>query len=229
MSARKGGKRKVTFSSRPPSIHSYNEDSGRSSSTSEDFLTRPYSPNPSDEEASNASAETGDEQSEDSTSGETSIIPRRKQTTPKRRKDNALKEIMKLQNSTNFLIPRLPFQRYVRQTTNHNTKCFGDLAFFFFLHFILNIDFYLFVSLFGANHFIACSVVHEIIHKYAPGMRLQSLALDCFRESAESYIVQLYEDAWLCCLHRGRVTLQVKDARLALAIRGMQDPGRKVI
>lgn len=43
----------------------------------------------------------------------------RKHVKPKRRVSRAMAEIRQLQNSTNLLIPRLPFQRYVRPKKKH--------------------------------------------------------------------------------------------------------------
>lgn len=75
--------------------------------------------------------------------------------------------------------------------------------------------------------YFVCSVVREVLQNRAPEMRLQAMALDCLRESSEDYLVQLFEDAVLCCYHRSRVTLNVKDMRLVQLIRGPTDPGRK--
>lgn len=58
-------------------------------------------------------------------------------------------------------------------------------------------------------------------------MRLQAMALECLRESSESYLVNLFEDAALCCHHRKRVTTEVQDVRLIQVFRGPRDPGRR--
>ncbi|KAG8191780.1 hypothetical protein JTE90_026815 [Oedothorax gibbosus] len=50
--------------------------------------------------------------------------------------------------------------------------------------------------------------------------RFQVSALECIHEAAEAYIVGVFEDAVLCCLHGKRVTLQTKDLQLAMRIRG---------
>lgn len=51
-------------------------------------------------------------------------------------------------------------------------------------------------------------------------VRFQSLAIAALQEAAESYLVQLFEDTNLCCIHAKRVTIMVKDMVLARRIRG---------
>lgn len=80
----------------------------------------------------------------------------------------------------------------------------------------------------SSSYSCMCSVVREVLQNASSAdMRLQSLALECLRESSEDYLVQLFEEATLCCYHRSRVTLNVKDMRLVQLIRGPTDPGRK--
>ena len=50
--------------------------------------------------------------------------------------------------------------------------------------------------------------------------RFQSSAIVSLQEAAESYLVQLLEDANLCAIHAKRVTLYAKDIQLARRIRG---------
>ena len=50
--------------------------------------------------------------------------------------------------------------------------------------------------------------------------RWQSRAVEAMRVAAEDYLVRLFEDANLCCIHAKRVTLMTKDMQLALRIRG---------
>mmetsp|Transcript_41381 Transcript_41381/g.69008 ORF Transcript_41381/g.69008 Transcript_41381/m.69008 type:complete len:99 (+) Transcript_41381:1737-2033(+) len=45
-------------------------------------------------------------------------------------------------------------------------------------------------------------------------------ALDAIQEAAEAYMVQIFEDANLCCIHAGRVTVMPKDIQLARRLRG---------
>ena len=50
--------------------------------------------------------------------------------------------------------------------------------------------------------------------------RWQATALQALQEAAESHLVSLFEDAYLCSIHAKRVTLMVKDVQLARRIRG---------
>lgn len=50
--------------------------------------------------------------------------------------------------------------------------------------------------------------------------RFQSAALQALHEAAEAYLVNLFEEAYLCSIHAGRVTIFPKDLSLALRIRG---------
>ncbi|KAL0206746.1 hypothetical protein P9112_012457 [Eukaryota sp. TZLM1-RC] len=52
-------------------------------------------------------------------------------------------------------------------------------------------------------------------------LRWQSEAMEALQESAESYLVHLFEDAYLCSIHAKRVTLFVRDMQLARRIRGI--------
>lgn len=49
--------------------------------------------------------------------------------------------------------------------------------------------------------------------------RITPTALEALQSSAEIFIVQIMEDSYLCTLHRGRVTLQPKDMKLAKYLR----------
>ena len=51
-------------------------------------------------------------------------------------------------------------------------------------------------------------------------IRFQSSALQAFQEASEAYLVGLFEDTNLCCIHAKRVTIQPKDLQLARRIRG---------
>ena len=51
-------------------------------------------------------------------------------------------------------------------------------------------------------------------------IRFRREALEALQEAAEAYIVGLFEDALLCCLHSKRVTLFANDMRLARRLRG---------
>ena len=52
------------------------------------------------------------------------------------------------------------------------------------------------------------------------GLRFQSTAILAIQEASEAYIVQLFQDTNLCAMHGKRVTVMVKDIRLARRIRG---------
>ncbi|KAG0641073.1 histone-fold-containing protein [Tuber brumale] len=51
--------------------------------------------------------------------------------------------------------------------------------------------------------------------------RWQSTALQALKEATEAYLVHLLEDGNLCAIHARRVTIMVKDIRLARRIRGL--------
>jgi histone H3/H4 len=67
-------------------------------------------------------------------------------------------------------------------------------------------------------------LVREITHTQftLPGvhLRFQAAALEALQEATEAYIVEVFEDANLCCIHSKRVTLMKKDIQLARRIRG---------
>ena len=50
--------------------------------------------------------------------------------------------------------------------------------------------------------------------------RFQSHALAALQEAAEAYLVGLFEDTNLCCIHAKRVTIFPKDMQLARRLRG---------
>jgi histone H3 len=57
-------------------------------------------------------------------------------------------------------------------------------------------------------------------------IRWNTKAIDALQTAAEDYLVKLFEDAFLCCMHQKRVTLMPRDLQLALRIR--RDPVRQV-
>jgi histone H3 len=68
-------------------------------------------------------------------------------------------------------------------------------------------------------------LVREITEKlnlFQP-LRFQGLAVLTLQEAAESYLVQLFEETNLCCIHAKRVTITIKDMQLARRIRGEPD------
>lgn len=63
-------------------------------------------------------------------------------------------------------------------------------------------------------------LVREITEKISPvPIRFQGLAMECLQTSVETYLTQLFEDAYMCTLHAKRVTLFPKDIQLSLRIR----------
>lgn len=87
----------------------------------------------------------------------------------------ALKDIKRLQNTTELQIPRASFHRLVREITQDYTK---DEPY-----------------------------------------RYQVAALQALQEAAEAYLVYLFEDTNLCCIHARRVTIMPRDIHLARRIR----------
>ncbi|RUS74121.1 hypothetical protein EGW08_018128 [Elysia chlorotica] len=71
-------------------------------------------------------------------------------------------------------------------------------------------------------------LVREVALKVAPlsltQIMWQAMAIECLQEACEAYLVRLFEDANLCCVHAKRVTLQAKDIWLAQRIGGYMQP-----
>jgi len=66
--------------------------------------------------------------------------------------------------------------------------------------------------------------VREIALQFRPHneeMRWQSQAIQALQESAEAFLVHLFEDTNLCAIHAKRVTIMQKDIQLARRIRGV--------
>lgn len=65
---------------------------------------------------------------------------------------------------------------------------------------------------------------HRLVRSICSGidgdLRFASQALVALQESAESYLVGVFEDTQLCALHANRVTIMKKDMELARRIRG---------
>lgn len=97
----------------------------------------------------------------------------------------ALRDIRKYQKSTQLLIPKVPFQRLVREIAHDMGILRPGLQ---------------------------------------DGLRFQSSALLAFQEAAEAYLVGLFEDTNLCCIHAKRITVMRRDMALARRIRGDQGP-----
>lgn len=64
------------------------------------------------------------------------------------------------------------------------------------------------------------------MQKYGNGeLRVQGSSIQALQEATEAYLIQLFEDTLLCCIHRKCVTIHPKDMLLARMIRGVSDPG----
>jgi histone H3 len=63
-------------------------------------------------------------------------------------------------------------------------------------------------------------LVKEIALKRNVDLRFQSAAIIALQESAEAYLVGLFEDTNLCAIHAKRTTIMAKDMLLARRIRG---------
>ena len=63
-------------------------------------------------------------------------------------------------------------------------------------------------------------LVREIAQDHKTDLRFQSAAVLCLQEASEAYLVGLFDNANLCAIHAGRVTIMPKDIQLARRIRG---------
>merc|ERR1712203_339281 len=63
-------------------------------------------------------------------------------------------------------------------------------------------------------------LVKDLAHEKSPELRFQSSALLALQEAVEAYLVGLFEDTNLCAIHARRVTIMVRDIKLARRIRG---------
>lgn len=63
-------------------------------------------------------------------------------------------------------------------------------------------------------------LVREISQDFKSDVRFNATALLGLHESAEAYLVKLFEDTNLCAIHAKRVTIMPKDIQLARRIRG---------
>ena len=63
-------------------------------------------------------------------------------------------------------------------------------------------------------------LVRELAQEFKSDLRFQSTAILALQESAEAYLVGLFEDTNLCAIHAKRVTIMTKDIQLARRIRG---------
>lgn len=63
-------------------------------------------------------------------------------------------------------------------------------------------------------------LVKDIMHEHNPELKIQAIALAALQESAEMYVVRLFEQANSCALHAKRVTVYPKDLALVRRLRG---------
>merc|ERR1712066_371320 len=63
-------------------------------------------------------------------------------------------------------------------------------------------------------------LVKDLAHEKSPELRFQRSALLALQEAVEAYLVGLFEDTNLCAIHARRVTIMVRDVKLARRIRG---------
>ena len=59
--------------------------------------------------------------------------------------------------------------------------------------------------------------------KYSSMPRFATGAIGALQEASEAYLVGLFEDTLLCCIHAKRVTILPKDIQLARRLRGEKD------
>ena len=58
-------------------------------------------------------------------------------------------------------------------------------------------------------------VAQDVKPSSITNVRFSPLAFDALQEAAEAYLIGLFEDTVLCCIHAKRVTIQPKDIILA--------------
>ena len=63
-------------------------------------------------------------------------------------------------------------------------------------------------------------LVREITQDFKTDLHFQRQAIAALQEAAEAYLIGLFEDTNLCCIHAKRVTIAPKDLQLARRIRG---------
>lgn len=62
-------------------------------------------------------------------------------------------------------------------------------------------------------------LVRETAQELMPCLRFQSTALEALQEASEAYLVELFQEENLYALHANRVTIMMKDIRLARRVR----------
>lgn len=74
-------------------------------------------------------------------------------------------------------------------------------------------------------------LVREVAQDFKTDLRFERTAVLALQEAAEKYLVQLFEDTNLCCIHAKRVTIDKKDIDLARRLQPMSDikDGRMIL
>ena len=62
-------------------------------------------------------------------------------------------------------------------------------------------------------------LVREIGLDWNHSIRFQQSAVVALQEACEAYLVTLFEDVNLCCIHAKRVTITPRDIHLAMRLR----------
>ena len=62
-------------------------------------------------------------------------------------------------------------------------------------------------------------IVREIASELNNNLRFQATSINALQEATESYMVSLFEDTNLLCIHAKRVTVMLKDLQIAQRIR----------
>ena len=105
-----------------------------------------------------------------------------------------LREIRRLQRTTDPIIPRVSFQRLCKEISQDYKT---ESNFVTLMHLILQSQ----TTFFDSD-------------------RWQSRAIEALRCAAEDYLIKLFEDANLCAIHARRVTVMPRDIHLARRLRG---------
>lgn len=115
------------------------------------------------------------------------------------RQQHVMREIRKYQRSTDLLIPKLPFQRLVREIAYeykvccHKLLCSQPILFIFMLNRKLDYS--------------------------QDDVRFQSSALLALQEAVEAYLVDIFGKTQMAAIHAKRVTIMPRDMKLVMMLR----------
>ena len=62
--------------------------------------------------------------------------------------------------------------------------------------------------------------LRDCTHDFKTDLRFQSSAILAIQEAAEYYLVRIFKDSNLCCIHTKCITIMPKDMQLAHHIHG---------